>query len=505
MPAEQFRPMPSSEPEEIPREKTQYNIPVPKGDLPGEETKIVRLEDVQRKGPPPIPEAARKKVVEEFPDLDESIEELQPEPMRFAKLEDIERKGPPPIPEAAKRKGPPPIPEAVRKASMEAFQKRMENAQERDIVDAFEVQGFDDLDVGATMEKKTERVGSPEKLNEDNILIDPETGLIGVLDGLGGEGEAGAGARASKAAELVIPETYKEAKLEADALDNREVQNRLVEQQLVKAGNPEARKAVTELMEQLIETDPKMAKEALALIEAVRGANDSVKESGGKTTALISKIHETPDGRRFALIANIGDCAAYKQRANGEIVQITEEDSALNSLKRAGVLDEALLAEMKKDKTKKHPIPLSLKVIQSMGGGEEQFKQFQEKGVKSLPLSLKDLKRAMVAGLGSEVFEPSLTVRELKPGESIFFATDGQMDIVEDAETGEFDSRQVLLDMSGEPMQKFFDPSGNVDMEKLRKKVMSLSLTDRLNNMRAAAAKSEKKDDDIAIVGATAR
>jgi len=440
MPSEQFRPIPSPEPEEIP-------LPP----LKGENERIFRLADIK------------------------------PE-----------------------RKGPPPIPEAVRKASIEAAQKRMENVQQKDVIPAFEVHGFEGLAVSATLEKKKERLGTSEQ-NEDNVLIDPETGLIGVLDGLGGEGEKGAGALASKAAELVIPEAYKLAKKEIDTLDNTELQKRLVEQQLTKAGKPEARKEITVLMEQLIETDPNMAKEAPALIESVRGANDAVNESGGKTTALISKIHNTPDGRRFALIANVGDCAAYKQRENGEIIQITEEDSALNSLKRAGVLTENLLAQMKQDKDKSFPIPLSLEVIQAMGGGEEELRQFETKGVKSLPLSFKTLKRSMVAGLGGEVFEPSLTVRELRKGESIFFVTDGQSDVVEDPETGTVDTRQVLLDMSGEKMQAFFDPAGNVDPDKLTKHVMSLPLKKRIDNMRSAAAKSDKKDDDIAITAITAK
>ena len=452
MPAEQFRPIPSPNPEEIP-------LPP----LKGEKAKIFRLEDIKP-----------------------------------------ERKGPPPIPEEAKRKGPPPIPKAVREASIEAARKRVEKIQEKDIVEAFEVQGFEGLDVAATLEKKKERLGTSEQ-NEDNILIDPETGLLGVLDGLGGEGEKGAGAKASKAAELVIPEAYKLAKEEIDALDNTEIQKRLVEQQLAKAGNPEARKEITMLMEQLLETDPNMAKEALALIESIRGANDAVKESGGKTTALISKMHETPDGRQFALIASVGDCVAYKQRANGEVLQIAQEDSALNSLKQAGVLDDVLLEQMKQDKDKKFPIPLTLEVIRSMGGDEEQLKQFQDKGVKSLPLSFKTLKRAMVAGLGGEVFEPSLTVRELRKGESMLFVTDGQSDVVEDSETGNVDLRQILLDMSGEKIQKFFDSEGNVDMDRLKKHVMSLPLSERLNHMRAAAAKSEKKDDDVAMVGIAAK
>ena len=119
MPAERFAPMPSPEPEELPREKTNYNIPLPEESVKGEKTqlnkviveefeepesetdihrsvtKIIRKPEARVVTPPPVPAEALGI------ELDESVEELQPEPMRFVKLEDVSQ-GPPPVPDKAR-------------------------------------------------------------------------------------------------------------------------------------------------------------------------------------------------------------------------------------------------------------------------------------------------------------------------------------------------------------------------------------------------------------------
>ncbi|MCE9585742.1 SpoIIE family protein phosphatase [Candidatus Uhrbacteria bacterium] len=409
----------------------------------------MNLEQSMRAVPPPIPESARKK-------------------------------GMPPIPEAAKKKsGPPPIPDAARKKSIELAHKNMEarEVQEQDVIEAFEVQGFNGLEVMATIEKKDERKGSPENHNEDNVIVDPETGLLGVLDGLGGEGQ---GDLASKAAERAIPEGYKKAAAEIGKLDNQEVQRRLVEQQIKKIGNPEARIQVTNMVEQMLSLDPKMAKKALALIESLRGANAAVLESGGKTTATVGFIHETPSGEKYAIVANLGDSMAFKRRKNGEMVPITQEDSALNSLTQSGALTPELLAKMKSDPKAKHPIPLSLEVIQAMGGGEQELKQFQAKGVKEIPMSYGLLKRAMVASLGSQVFEPSLGIRRLEEGDELILGTDGLVDKFEDPNTEDTNYAELSAAMSGKTSKE------------------------QMDNLRKESKKriTYKKDDDIAIVRA---
>ncbi|MCR4311402.1 MAG: hypothetical protein NUV54_02445, partial [Candidatus Taylorbacteria bacterium] len=59
--------------------------------------------------------------------------------------------------------------------------------QEPDVVEAFEIKGFPGLEVVATLEAKNARKKDKEmgkqNRNQDNIIADPETGLLGVLDG----------------------------------------------------------------------------------------------------------------------------------------------------------------------------------------------------------------------------------------------------------------------------------------------------------------------------------
>lgn len=406
-----------------------------------------------------------------------------PEDAKRPKLEVV--KGPPPIPEdakrmaeGAKRNTPPPIPAGIREASIRKSRELIasKDVQKHDVVEAFDVQGFEGLSISATLEKKDERKGDTENNNEDNVLLDAETGLFGVLDGLGGEGS---GDKASKAAEANIPNHYKAAMAEITKMDGKTLQDALVNQQLAKLNNSAARASVTEMTEGILLQDMAMGKKALALLESIRRTNDNVKESGGKTTATIGLVHKTPDGKRYAVIGNIGDGAAFKRRENGEIVQLTEEDSALNTLKRAGIVDEAMFEQMKAKPSENFPVPLTLESIQALGGGEEQLKQFQAKGVKSLPMSYKKLKLAMTAALGSESFEPSLIIRELRQGEELILGTDGLVDKLEDPVTEEIDYNLMKSGAAGSTM------------------------SERISNLRKTAkdnTKSLKKDDDIGII-----
>lgn len=383
-----------------------------------------------------------------------------PVPLAALRQSGIEqKKGPPPIPEAAKKPkagGPPPIPTNIREASIKQFKQRIEGMeiQKQDVVEAFEAQGFDGLTVVATLEKKNERKGIPDDFNQDNILLDPKNGLFGVLDGLGGEGS---GDKASKAASEMIPKNYEEATKLLTGLDSKDIQDRLIAQMVKKIGvdTPGVSIEVTKQVEAILTevNDPRFGKKALALIESIRQSNGAVRESKGKTTATIGMVHHTPDGRRFAVIANIGDGAAFKRRANGEIIQLTEEDSALNALKNAGILKEDTLQEMKQNPDK--PFPPTNK-------------------------SYKQLKLAMASALGSSSsFEPSLVVRTLRPGEELILGTDGLVDKLEDPDTEELDTGLMNKGLQG------------------------ATATERMNNLRKTAKdnkRSLKQDDDIAVI-----
>lgn len=369
--------------------------------------------------------------------------------------EDAKRKGPPPIPESARKKtgGPPPIPEAARKASIEKARQQREQMEltERDVVEAFEISGFNGLTVTATMEKKDERKGQKDNHNEDNIIADPATGLIGVLDGLGGEGK---GDLASKAAERLIVEEYEKCLAEVTKLQGADVQNRLVESQLNKLNLPELRQHMTEAVENILLTDPKLAKKALALVEALAKANEGVKETGGKTTACIGFVHATPQGERYAVVANVGDSAAFKRRASGEWLPIeTLEDSLLNELIKNKTLTQDVLDKMKASPDEKIFL-------------NERF-------------SYKDLKRSMTASLGSSQNLSSLGIRRLDPGDTLVLGTDGLVD-------------------------KFDTEADVVDYPAMADAYKGKTTQERLNSLRKNAKLREtyKTDDDIAIVTA---
>lgn len=357
--------------------------------------------------------------------------------------------------------------------------------QEHDVVNAFKIDGFKDVSVAATLEKKDERKGT-ESLNEDNIIADPKTGLIGVLDGLGGEGEAGAGAKASMRAQELIPKRFAELLGDPNALNT--VEQRLIDHQLNKK-NPQTpelklqyQKQLTEMVEGIILKDPHMARKALALIEAIRQSNRHIEDTGGKTTASVGFIHETPDKERYAVIASIGDSPVMKRRANGELVPITKEDSLLNSLLDSGAITEKKVEELRKTPDKDVPIPITLELIQAMGGGQKEYDALKARGTNKLPISYKKMKSAMIGSMGDATAEASLNIRRLDPGDELIFASDGLTDKYETAE-------------------------GETDMDEVEKLFKGTSLTNDLEHARKAAkskTSAAKKDDDIAIITAKA-
>lgn len=354
--------------------------------------------------------------------------------------------------------------------------------QEKDVVEAFEMQGFEGLKISATLEKKDARKEAAGERNEDNIIANAETGLIGVLDGLGGEGEKGAGAKASVGAEVEIPNAYKKALSRIKTLDGADIQKELVENQLAGLGATDAaivmnaRKGLTDMMEGAMLKSPEMCKKALALLEAISQANGKVAETGGKTTACVGFVHKAPDGTHWAVVANIGDSAAYKRRANGELVPLTDEDSFFNLLRDAGTLPPETMAAMKAKPDEKFPIPFTESVIKALG------KEYAPFLGKRMPFSYKTLKLMMVKSMGAETSQAKLAIRRLEPGDSLIMATDGVVDKFEDPNTDETNLAELAKAFSGSTQ------------------------TERLNHLRKASKgrTTYKKDDDIAIVSAMA-
>lgn len=391
-------------------------------------------EVAKRKGPPPIPEAAKKK----------TTGELAGENTRIVNIASIEKP----------KKGPPPIPK-------EALKPKFENIQAPDVVEAFEVKGFDNMEVVGTMEKKDIRKGKKDAPNEDNVLADPATGLVGVFDGAGGMG--GRPDLAAKAAERMIPEHYK--KVMAEAPSGGEIQTKLVEQ-MMKRVQPTAEnlKAMTSLIENSMAVDPMIGKTAYAMIEAVKRSNDAVKETKGSTMAIIAKLLKAKDGNNYLITVNTGDTGAIKRRNDGSAESLVPEDSLLSFMKDKGLINDEKLSEMKKNPDEKHT-----------------FGKMQ--------MSYKELMRTATGGLGQGEPNPSLSIRKMRPGEEVYLASDGLIDKYDDPETDEIDMDALGMEMADE-----VDVEGNIK---------KISMKDKVNRMRkdAKARKTYKADDDVAIVG----
>lgn len=262
------------------------------------------------------------------------------------------------------------------------------------------------LGIEVTMGKSLEKRPGAER-GEDAFLVDKETGLTGVFDGLGGEGS---GADASVKAATMAPQIYRAilGKIEGDLGQS------LIEiaDDQAKLEHPSQRETVArDFLKEWRGHDPAVQREIIALYRTFLKLSEAVRETGGKTTATLGKTVELPDGRRFEVVANVGDSGATLFGADGLMEEITEEDSALDYMLAAGVLTP------------------------------EQARDPEHKVGK---MTVRELKRTMYQALGKkpdpeEPLVPRLAVRELHPGDSVLYSTDGIRDVIAD-EDGEFDA-----------------------------------------------------------------
>lgn len=368
--------------------------------------------------------------------------------------------------------------------------------QAPDVITAEEMPGFEEAAVHFTLEKKREGKMFHKK-NQDNILVDPETGLMGVMDGLGGMGN---GDIASMVGEQVLPEEYAQALAKATAYRTERLKKLLLQSQTGKIrGLPDEERRLKEaerMVDAVIRTDPELAKKALALILALSETNGAVADAGGMTTACVGLIHRAANGKRYAIIANIGDSAAYVRRASGRLERLTHEDSAYESLTRHGILIDGLPLKDhidlhrdpltdKVDPRLNIPIPLTPESCRALGYGPGEYEARKALGDTHINWTYADLMVTVLDSLGGSVPPiPSLEIVEVREGDELMFCTDGLVDKYESPRTGETDLDELAQDME----------TGNTPEE-------------RLDNLRTLAKhrKTYKHDDDIAIVTAKLR
>lgn len=375
-----------------------------------------------------------------------------------------------------------PLPPTVRMPPMDRPEKKSRPRrrpegiyQKDDISDAREVFGFAGLEVALTLEKKT-RNDPVSPLNQDNILADPPTGLLGVFDGVGGSSN---GAGASRTAERSVIQHYETGLRKADDLETRVLKllllaelNQRARDQSFRADEPrehvrERMTAAQELADTIFAIDPAMGRKAWALVDSFRMSSADVRTTKGETTACAGFIHTTSDGGRWAVVANLGDSGAIIRHADGSMEQMTEEDSIINRFLDSGSLTLEDLYAMKREPDKKFPT------------------EFGPKSYFQLSVAI-----ATALGAGSYV-PPSLSIRKLESGEELLFCTDGVIDKFEkmvDASTdqNDFQKEQTDFEAFSRAASKGEDLAGRLD--RLR--------------ATASALRAYKLVDDIAIVAA---
>ncbi|MBI5654207.1 protein phosphatase 2C domain-containing protein [Candidatus Uhrbacteria bacterium] len=332
--------------------------------------------------------------------------------------------------------------------------------QERGVVPAQEVTGFTGCRVYLTMERKPPEDPKSDQRNEDNVLADPRTGLMGVMDGLGGVSH---GDLASKAVERLLPKAFTEALTAVSAETAGVLANRLAKsqkQKLTGLGDPDAiAEKLEEMKTKLTKADPAIVRKAWALIKALRDINEQVRGSGGMTTACIGMVHETPKGSRYAIVANVGDSGAFIRRKDGTVERLTTEDSQLDELMRCGIQigDQTLkdhLNSLRDRRTGKInmktviKIPITPESCRVFGYSEKGCELLMKSNQKTFDQEYGNLKVAVNRALGDKTPPvPSLEIVKLESGDEILFCTDGVIDKYENEQTGDTDLSELSMDL----------------------------------------------------------
>jgi serine/threonine protein phosphatase PrpC len=355
-----------------------------------------------------------------------------------------------------------------------------------DIIEGKEVAGFPQLEVAYTLAKKN--ANRPEKLpNEDTALADPRNGLLGVFDGLGGvKGSARASALAAKDFPTVFWKLHARVLLRADEDISTAVRERINQRtqeriSLRPPGKyPEEIQALQKEQEGILHVltqDNRLAAKTLALLESFDNISARIlkTETKTETTGCVGFIHTTEDGKRYAVVGNVGDSGAFVIRKDGTASSITHDDSLTNEQLEAHTINAAGLLELKQNPQKKYNMTISIH-------GQQQVMDYDYLGLGA----------AVLRTLGrTETAAVSLSITELEPGDDIVFCTDGVIDKYEtmakpDTTAEELIQKPIALQELGGDFRS------------------QDKLTTRINDLRLNAnfRRAYKLDDDIAIVAA---
>ena len=145
---------------------------------------------------------------------------------------------------------------------------------------------------------------------------------------------------------------------------------------------------------------------------------------GMATTASLVKIFRLQEGKKRAVIANVGDSRVYILRPNGTLEQITIDDSAANSILTGAGISEKEIRD------------LQSKFNNAVGKND----------LSEGEMGSWKMRNIISKALGSEKCEPSIYTVDLNEGDVILLSTDGLHDNLTDSRTdGEIPSIQDIL------------------------------------------------------------
>ncbi|MFH1078052.1 MAG: protein phosphatase 2C domain-containing protein [Patescibacteria group bacterium] len=320
--------------------------------------------------------------------------------------------------------------------------------QNMDVVTAREIHGFEGLDVAVTLEKKNENKGGGR--NQDMIIADPHTGLVGVFDGLGAT--VNPDDASDLASDLLVPSFQEDLQRTDDP--SPDIIHYIVETV------PD-----TDAQDLLLQ-DEALTRKAVALYAALMRAQDRLLERKLMTTACVGFVHVAEDGTRWAMVGNVGDSGAFIRGRDGSLRRITDEGSLLNRLIDLNLLTVEDLYRLKTNLDEK--------------------KDVNGKGYDYLELS-----NTVMEPLGSETgIYPTFSLVRMEPGEDLLFCTDGVIDKYERLVTEMPPPEERTLDQMD--LVEMSHDAGDGD-----------TLEQRLDSLRVGAIfrRAYKYDDDIAIVG----
>lgn len=353
------------------------------------------------------------------------------------------------------------------------------------VVPAFEIEGFKGMEVAATLRKKKDRlkkeINDPQYLNQDNIIVDQTLNFLAVADELGSADRVGG----SLHLETHLPSLLRVCLAELRNTPKEEVVAELIKRQREKFdGSSEYVEMLTTRMVQMASFDLELVKKGLALLRAISQVNQGVRDTESKTTFCGGFVHTRPDGSRWAVLANIGDSGAEKQRANGEMIPLFHEDALLEVVIRSHALSPGQLREYASNPNQEFDLPINKAIAMAMGMSAKDAELMEQAG-RVQRITFKKMKSTMFAAVGGSKAVAALAIRRFDPGDRLLLATDGIRDMFP------------------------HDDGNGTDVTKLEKAFRGKTETSRLDNLREEAvvngelgAAGNKDDDDMAAISA---